>query len=51
MKKKIILLGTLIISGVAFSQVGINTANPQGIFNIDGVIFPSLGTFKSRVFC
>ena len=36
MKKKIILLGTLIISGVAFSQVGINTANPQGIFNIDG---------------
>ena len=36
MKKNIILLGTLIISSIAYSQVGINTANPQGIFNIDG---------------
>ena len=34
--KQYIFLGALLISGVAFSQVGVNTSNPQGIFNIDG---------------
>lgn len=36
MKNYIFFLGTLLISGVAFSQVGINTENPKGTFNIDG---------------
>ena len=36
MKKNIILLIGLLLSGFSYSQVGINTANPQGIFNIDG---------------
>jgi hypothetical protein len=36
MKNNAILLGLFFISGSAFSQVGINTSNPQGIFNIDG---------------
>jgi hypothetical protein len=34
--KKIIYTATLLLSTLAFSQVGINTENPQGIFNIDG---------------
>ncbi|MBB4806566.1 hypothetical protein HNP38_001862 [Chryseobacterium defluvii] len=34
--KKIILLITCIAFTSAYSQVGINTANPQGIFNVDG---------------
>ena len=52
MKKKIILLGTLIISGVAFSQVGIDTdtpkatldikASPTSTTKIDGLIAPRL---------
>ncbi|MGC4129688.1 MAG: hypothetical protein QM564_09055 [Bergeyella sp.] len=33
--KKNIILGLLLISEVLFSQVSINTANPQGVFNID----------------
>ena len=36
MKKNIILLIGLLLSGFSYSQVGINTVNPQGIFNIDG---------------
>ena len=36
MNKNIILLIGLLLSGFSYSQVGINTANPQGIFNIDG---------------
>lgn len=36
MKKYIILIGALTVSSLAYSQVGINTANPQGVFNIDG---------------
>lgn len=36
MNKNITLLAALFISATAFSQVGINTENPQGIFNIDG---------------
>ena len=36
MKKNIILLIGLLLSGFSYSQVGINTSNPQGIFNIDG---------------
>ena len=36
MKKNIILLIGLLLSGFSYSQVGINTTNPQGIFNIDG---------------
>jgi hypothetical protein len=36
MKKRIILLSTLVNFTFVFSQVGINTENPQGIFNIDG---------------
>ena len=36
MQKHITILTALLISGASFSQVGINTKNPQGIFNIDG---------------
>ncbi|GEN72694.1 hypothetical protein CLA01_27660 [Chryseobacterium lathyri] len=36
MKKNVLTLVALLVSAVAFSQVGINTANPQGVFNIDG---------------
>lgn len=38
MKKKLLLAGLLTtFSLVVKSQVGINTTNPQGVFNIDGV--------------
>ena len=33
---KFIFLALILLSGTAFSQVGINTKNPQGVFNIDG---------------
>ena len=36
MKKNIIISIGLLLSGFYYSQVGINTTNPQGIFNIDG---------------
>ena len=36
MQKHITILTALLISGASFSQVGVNTPNPQGIFNIDG---------------
>lgn len=36
MKKQFFLLFSLFSSGFIFSQVGVNTTNPQGIFNIDG---------------
>ena len=36
MKKNIIISIGLLLSGFSYSQVGINTTNPQGIFNIDG---------------
>ena len=36
MKKNIIISIGLLLSGFSYSQVGINTSNPQGIFNIDG---------------
>ncbi|MGE8536733.1 hypothetical protein [Chryseobacterium sp. JV274] len=36
MGKKTILLCSLIISSLAYSQVGINTTNPQGTFHVDG---------------
>lgn len=36
MNKSIVILTTLFVSNVVFSQVGINTANPQGIFHVDG---------------
>ena len=52
MKKNIILLGALIISGVAYSQVGIDTdtpkatldikASPTSTTKIDGLIAPRL---------
>ncbi|MGE8555486.1 MAG: hypothetical protein ACN6OB_16325 [Chryseobacterium jejuense] len=52
MKKNIILLGTVLISGFAFSQVGVNTATPKATFDIvgastdtaktDGLIAPRL---------
>ena len=52
MKKNIILLGTLIISSIAYSQVGINTdqpkatldikASPTSTTKIDGLIAPRL---------
>jgi hypothetical protein len=35
--KKIILLLTTIASGFIYSQVGINTTNPQGVLNVDGL--------------
>ena len=36
MKNNIILLFSLICCGSFYSQVGVNTPNPQGVFNIDG---------------
>ena len=36
MKKNIIILISSLFCGTLFSQVGINTPNPQGVFNIDG---------------
>ena len=36
MKRKILLLLTLIVAGLLNAQVGINTENPQGMFHIDG---------------
>ncbi|MET3539001.1 tail fiber domain-containing protein [Chryseobacterium limigenitum] len=36
MKKKLIILFTIFCFGSAFTQVGIHTQNPQGIFHIDG---------------
>lgn len=36
MKKNIIISIGLLLSGFSYSQVGINTTNPQGIFNVDG---------------
>ncbi|MGG5208949.1 hypothetical protein ACQWU4_08370 [Chryseobacterium sp. MIQD13] len=35
--KKTILLFATIASGFIYSQVGINTSNPQGIFHVDGL--------------
>lgn len=35
MKKKL-FLASMLISSLAFSQVGIHTSNPQGSFNVDG---------------
>lgn len=35
MKKNIILFAALFISTAAFSQVGINTSTPEGVFHID----------------
>lgn len=34
--KKLIYSATLLLSSLAFSQVGINTENPQAIFHVDG---------------
>ena len=36
MKKNIIILISSLFCGTLFSQVGIDTPNPQGVFNIDG---------------
>lgn len=36
MRKTLIPLCCMIISSLAYSQVGINTPNPQGIFHVDG---------------
>ncbi len=36
MKKKILLLMGILSFGIIYSQVGINTKTPQGIFHIDG---------------
>jgi hypothetical protein len=34
-EKKLCLL-LMIVSGAIYSQVGINTSNPQGTFHVDG---------------
>lgn len=34
--RKTIVFSSLFLSALAFSQVGINTSNPQGAFNVDG---------------
>ncbi|MGV2451624.1 UNVERIFIED_CONTAM: fibrinogen-like YCDxxxxGGGW domain-containing protein [Ralstonia mannitolilytica] len=34
--RKIYLLTTVLLSILSYGQVGVNTANPQGVFNIDG---------------
>ncbi|REC63959.1 hypothetical protein DRF65_04480 [Chryseobacterium pennae] len=44
MKKNIILSGVLLISGFAFSQVGVNTATPQATFDIVGMSTDSTKT-------
>jgi len=36
MKKTTFASVSLLISSMAFTQIGINTSNPQGIFNVDG---------------
>lgn len=36
MKKNLIILCLMTVSSLAYSQVGINTPNPQGTFHIDG---------------
>lgn len=36
MKKFLIISSTFFISTFAFSQTGVNTWNPQGVFNVDG---------------
>jgi hypothetical protein len=36
MKKNLILLCLMIISALAYSQVGISTPNPQGVLHVDG---------------
>ncbi|PQA95719.1 hypothetical protein B0A69_04925 [Chryseobacterium shigense] len=36
MRNKFYIIFTVTIGSLAFGQVGINTQNPQGIFNIDG---------------
>ena len=36
MKKNIFLICFLTISSLAYSQVGVNTANPQGMLHVDG---------------
>lgn len=35
MKKRIIIICAL-ISSLAYSQIGVNTANPQAVFHVDG---------------
>ncbi|KMQ66730.1 hypothetical protein ACM46_04270 [Chryseobacterium angstadtii] len=45
MKKKIILILSIILSGSVYSQVGINTPNPQGVLHVDAAKDnPSTGT-------
>lgn len=36
MKKEVIILLAMAVSPFAFSQVGVNTTNPQGVFHVDG---------------
>ncbi|WP_449400952.1 hypothetical protein [Chryseobacterium wanjuense] len=36
MKKKLILLCSIAAFSISYSQVGVNTENPQGIFHVDG---------------
>jgi len=36
MKKNVFIIGALMFSSLAFSQVGINTPNPLGTFHVDG---------------
>ena len=36
MKKNIIISIGLLLSGISYSQVGVDTVNPQGTFHIDG---------------
>ncbi|GAA5084860.1 hypothetical protein GCM10023210_05110 [Chryseobacterium ginsengisoli] len=36
MKKKLILICSLVTFSASFAQVGVNTTNPQGIFHVDG---------------
>lgn len=58
MKKNIIFLGTILISGLALSQVGVNTAVPKATFDIvgastdtaktDGLIAPRLKGFELK---
>jgi len=36
MNKKFMIMGIVLVSSLAFGQVGVNTANPQNTFHIDG---------------
>ncbi|MGV0919998.1 hypothetical protein ACTS94_06350 [Empedobacter falsenii] len=47
--KKSVFLFTTLFSVLSFGQVGINTENPQGIFNVDGKSSPETTNPKTGI--